>query len=100
MIRTRVSLSEEEYRLAKEEAKRLGISLAELLRRSLRAVLPADESKPWMPYAGVVETAIRAPAGRSTKSCMATRADAYVDVGADRVRGSHRGGGKAYRDER
>lgn len=34
MIRTRVSLSEEEYSAAKREAQRLGISLAELLRRS------------------------------------------------------------------
>lgn len=56
MIRTQVSLSEEEYEAAKREAKRLGVSLAELLRRSLRAVIPADESKPWMRYAGMVES--------------------------------------------
>ena len=56
MIRTQVSLSEEEYEAAKAEAKRLGISLAELLRRSLRTMLPVDESKPWMRYAGMVET--------------------------------------------
>ena len=56
MIRTQISLSEEEYQAAKLEAERLGISLAELLRRSLRSVLPADESKPWMRYAGMVET--------------------------------------------
>lgn len=56
MIRTQVSMSEEEYRAAKREAKRLGISLAELLRRSLRNVLPADESAPWMRYAGMIET--------------------------------------------
>ena len=42
MIRTRISLSEEEYEAAKSEARRLGISLAELLRRSLRTMLPAD----------------------------------------------------------
>jgi hypothetical protein len=54
MIRTQVSLSEEEYSAAKREAQRLGISLAELLRRSLRGLLPADESKPWMRYAGMV----------------------------------------------
>ena len=54
MIRTQISLSEEEYRAAKAEAARLGISLAELLRRSLRSVLPADESKPWMRYSGMV----------------------------------------------
>jgi hypothetical protein len=56
MIRTQVSLSEEEYSAAKREAQRLGISLAELLRRSLRGLLPADESKPWMRYAGMVES--------------------------------------------
>jgi hypothetical protein len=56
MIRTQISLSEEEYEAAKREAERLGISLAELLRRSLRGVLPVDESKPWMRYAGIVES--------------------------------------------
>ena len=56
MIRTQISLSAEEYDAAKQEARRLGISLAELLRRSLRAVLPVDESKPWLPYAGMVES--------------------------------------------
>jgi hypothetical protein len=56
MIRTQISLSEQEYQAAKREARRLGISLAELLRRSLRAVFPVDSSKPWMKYAGMVET--------------------------------------------
>ncbi len=56
MIRTQISLSEQEYLAAKREATRLGISLAELLRRSLRTVLPADASKPWMRYAGLIET--------------------------------------------
>ena len=56
MIRTQISLSEEEYKAAKREARRLGVSLAELLRRALRSVLRVDESKPWMRYAGMVET--------------------------------------------
>lgn len=56
MIRTQISLSEREYDAAKREARRLGISLAELLRRSLRTILPADDSKPWMRYAGMIET--------------------------------------------
>lgn len=56
MIRTQISLTEKEYQAAKREAGRLGISLAELLRRSLRAVIPADETKPWMRYAGMVES--------------------------------------------
>ncbi|MGH6893110.1 MAG: hypothetical protein ACRD3R_14495 [Terriglobales bacterium] len=56
MIRTQISLSEPEYAAAKREASRLGISLAELLRRSLRTMVPADESRPWMRYAGMVES--------------------------------------------
>ena len=56
MIRTQISLEKEEYEAAKQEARRLGISLAELVRRSLRGVLPADEARPWMRYAGMVET--------------------------------------------
>jgi hypothetical protein len=56
MIRTQISLSEEEFAAAKREAERLGISLAELLRRSIRTMLPPDESKPWMRYAGMVES--------------------------------------------
>ncbi|MGH8592531.1 MAG: CopG family transcriptional regulator [Gammaproteobacteria bacterium] len=47
---------ESEYNAAKREAERLGISLAELLRRSLRTILPADKSKPWMRYAGMIES--------------------------------------------
>ncbi|MGH6884580.1 MAG: CopG family transcriptional regulator [Geminicoccales bacterium] len=56
MIRTQISLTETEYNAAKREAERLGISLAELLRRSLRTMIPADEAKPWMRYAGMVES--------------------------------------------
>ena len=56
MIRTQISLTEDEYGAAKREASRLGISLAELLRRSLRTMIPVDESKPWMRYAGMVES--------------------------------------------
>lgn len=56
MIRTQISLSDKEYDAAKREAARLGVSLAELLRRSLRSVIPVDQSKPWMRYAGMVES--------------------------------------------
>lgn len=59
MIRTQVSLTDQEYQAAKREARRLGISLAELLRRSLRSVTPVDESRPWMRYAGMVESGDR-----------------------------------------
>jgi hypothetical protein len=56
MIRTQISLTETEYYAAKREANQLGISLSELLRRSLRSLIPFDASKPWMRYAGMVET--------------------------------------------
>ena len=56
MVRIEISLSEEEYEAAKREAQRLGISLAELLRRSLRTMLPVDGDKPWMRYAGMIES--------------------------------------------
>jgi hypothetical protein len=56
MIRTQISLSRDEYLAAKREAARIGISFAELLRRSLRTALPVNDSKPWMRYAGMIET--------------------------------------------
>ena len=56
MKRTQISLSAEEYRLAKEEAKRRGIPLAELFRQGMRSVLPIDTGKPWMKYSGFIES--------------------------------------------
>lgn len=56
MIRTQISLSEAEYAAAKREAERLGISLAELLRRSLREMVPAENDPAWMRYAGMVSS--------------------------------------------
>jgi hypothetical protein len=56
MVRTQISLTEKEYEDAKLEARRLGISLAELLRRSLRLMLPVNDTKPWMRYAGMIES--------------------------------------------
>ena len=56
MIRTQISLSEAEYEAARQEASRLGVSFAELLRRALRTMLPGDSSRPWMRYAGLVES--------------------------------------------
>jgi hypothetical protein len=56
MIRTQISLGNDEYDAARREAARLGISFAELVRRSLRSVVPVDDRKPWMRYAGLVET--------------------------------------------
>ncbi|MBI3048450.1 MAG: CopG family transcriptional regulator [Acidobacteria bacterium] len=54
MIRTQVSLGEREYRDAKAEAARQGISLAEFLRRAVGAALLERRSsrRPWMRHAG------------------------------------------------
>jgi hypothetical protein len=56
MIRTQVSLDEEDYKLAKREAAALGISVAEYVRRAIRRLLPPSDRPPWMRYAGLVES--------------------------------------------
>ena len=56
MIRTQVSLDPAEYKLAKKEAKALGISLAEFVRRSVRQNLTLSKEAPWMRYIGFVES--------------------------------------------
>jgi len=56
MIRTQVSLDEHEYALAKRQARALGISVAELVRRAVRDSLPPRGQGPWMAFAGFVET--------------------------------------------
>ena len=56
MIRTQISLPEDEYRLAKQQASALGISIAEFVRRAVRQALPVKGRKPWMHYAGLVES--------------------------------------------
>jgi hypothetical protein len=55
MVKTHISLTQQEHEAAKREAKRQGISLSELVSRSLRLLL-ADELAAWMRYAGMVET--------------------------------------------
>lgn len=55
MIGTQISLPEAEYQATKRESARLGISLADLVRRALRRMLLADTSKPWMRYPDMVE---------------------------------------------
>lgn len=56
MIRTQVSLDVQEYSLAKKEARSLGISVAEFVRRAVRQALPPRGKGPWMRYAGFVES--------------------------------------------
>jgi hypothetical protein len=58
MIRTQVSLDKDLYRAARKEAKRRGISFAELCRRALaRIVAPGEEhEEPWMRYLGCLDS--------------------------------------------
>jgi hypothetical protein len=56
MIRTQVSLHEQDYKLAKKEAKALGIPVAEYVRRAIRRALPLTTRPAWMRYAGLVES--------------------------------------------
>ena len=56
MLRTQISLDKDEYDLAKMQAKALGISLAEFIRRAVREQLPVRGEGAWMKYAGFVET--------------------------------------------
>jgi Ribbon-helix-helix protein, copG family len=56
MIRTQISLDEQEYKLAKKEAEALGIPVAEYVRRAIRRLLPPSGRPAWMRYAGLVES--------------------------------------------
>lgn len=56
MIRTQISLDAKEYELVKSEAKALGVSVAEFVRRAIRHGLPSRGQAPWMRYAGFVES--------------------------------------------
>ena len=56
MIRTQISLPEEDYKLAKQQARTLGISVAEFVRRAVQRSLPARGRAPWMRYAGLVDS--------------------------------------------
>jgi len=56
MIRTQISLDKEEYLLAKQGARQLGISVAEFVRRAVRRALPDPREAPWMRFAGMVES--------------------------------------------
>lgn len=56
MIRTQISVDESLYKRARAVARRMGISLAELCRRSLEEVVAREPSdKPWMALAGIHE---------------------------------------------
>jgi hypothetical protein len=56
MIRTQISFDEALYKRARRAAKRQGVSLAELCRRSVAEVVGRDDAaQPWMKYIGVIE---------------------------------------------
>lgn len=56
VIRTQISVDEEMYARAKEAARRQGISLAELCRRSLAETLSREPAcHPWMAWVGILE---------------------------------------------
>ena len=56
MIRMRISLDRDLYKRAKSVAKRRGISLAELWRKSLRETVSSEEvDKPWLAFAGILD---------------------------------------------
>jgi hypothetical protein len=74
VIRVQFRLAEAEYEAATREARRQGISVAELIRRSLCAALPIDTSKPWMRFAGMVQSAERESSARVDEVVYGQRA--------------------------
>jgi hypothetical protein len=55
MIRAQINFDEHEFRMAKKEARTLGISVAEFVRRAVREALTSHGQRPWMSYACLVE---------------------------------------------
>ena len=58
VIRTQISFDRSLYERAKRSAKRRGVSLAELCRRSVAEAIARDEAhddRPWMRYVGIIE---------------------------------------------
>jgi len=56
VIRTKIRLDEADHALAKQEARRLGISMAEFVRRAIHRSLRRPASAPWMLNAGFVKS--------------------------------------------
>jgi hypothetical protein len=58
MIRTQISFDKSLYERAKRAAKRRGVSLAELCRRSIAEYVAHDDTRhPWMDFVGTVDGA-------------------------------------------
>jgi hypothetical protein len=56
MIRAQTSRDDRAYCKGTKQARKLGISLAKFVRRTVREVFPKRGQGPWMRYAGLVET--------------------------------------------
>ena len=57
MTRTQISLEPRLYRAARAEARRRGISFAELCRRALAKELPVKKAEnPWMKWSGILDS--------------------------------------------
>jgi hypothetical protein len=54
--RTQISFDELEYAAVEQAAGSLGLSVAEFVRRAVRESLRRGETRPWMTYAGMVQT--------------------------------------------
>lgn len=56
MIRTQISVDADLYARARKVARQKGISLAELCRRGLSAIVGREPTEnPWMAYAGILD---------------------------------------------
>ena len=56
MLRTQISVDKALYERAKRAARRRGVSLAELCRRSIAESVARDDSAlPWMNYVGTID---------------------------------------------
>jgi hypothetical protein len=56
MLRTQMTLDEQDYKLARKEAAALGISVAEYVGRAIQGLLAPSGKPKWMRYAGLVES--------------------------------------------
>jgi hypothetical protein len=74
MTRLTIRLHAEEYVLVKKEAKALGISRAEFVRRAVLDKLRFSNQAPWMRYAGMVATG-------DSKSTLSIDAIVYSSYG-------------------
>jgi len=56
MIRVQISLDADVYAKAKDVARRMGVSVAELCRRGLEETIARQPSaKPWMAFSGILD---------------------------------------------